>query len=259
MTSLCDIVVSDTGEHVLQDHDEDHGRHFCLRHNSSNQAKIKRLVPIESLHLLEGHKKLSLKARCGLAAYAAWSVLHLSSGPWLGDDWDGRHVGIFLEKRANDGERFAEHPCFLYNLVTPPGTLPGSDGDGQGEASGLVRRGKLAEQDKQLVPNMTVFSLGILLVELCLGKSFTQSQQQQQQQHHPSTPTITGRYASAMSNLDEVYMLAGTSYGDAAKKCIRFCFPGQDSHNTFEMVKFRAMFYRDVVAPVQATYARMLE
>lgn len=247
-TSLCDLFAADTGTHQLQDDDQRNGHIFLLQHSSLDKAKIMHMIPIQSLHLPENHQKLSLKERCGLAAYAAMSVLHLGNGPWLSNDWVRRQVGIFLERRENDGDKFAERLCFLYASMDPATPLwTCLDGGG----CDPIHQNP---DENLLVPNVIVFALGILLVELCLGKACTQLEEREQQQHK----VITDRYAMAVRRLDEVYALVGSSYGDAAKKCIKFCFPGKDTHNTFEMEKFRATFYRQVVAPVQATYSRFL-
>ncbi|KAL1895592.1 hypothetical protein Sste5346_005061 [Sporothrix stenoceras] len=263
LVNLCEVLSSDiTSEHVLQDDDEDHGRDFSLQlqqHKNvgegRGEARITHLVPLtKALDPPQSHQRLSLKARCGLAACAALSVLHLSGGPWLSKDWDGSCVGIFFEKVENNAERLADRPWFLYNSLPLPWTCLDDDGDNH-EADDAADDDQVTnlvcqdDHEKLLVPNITVFALGILLVELCVGKSFA-----------PGTPvtatTIKARYEFAMSNLDKVYELAGDSYGDAAKKCIRFSFPGRDSHNIFEMEQFRTMFYRQVVAPIQAAYSK---
>ncbi|KIH93333.1 hypothetical protein SPBR_04472 [Sporothrix brasiliensis 5110] len=193
------------------------------------------------------------------------SVLHLSSGPWLTNDWDGSRVGIFFEHPDNNAERLADRPCFLSSFVPPPQTFLGHDGDDgavhdAADDSPIPNTAGRSASDKLLAPNVTVFSLGILLVELCVGTCYADARDDSQQQQPLETPLsiINSRYEFAMRNLDKVYELAGVSYGDAAKKCIRFSFAGPDSHNIFEMETFRGIFYGQVVAPIQAVYNRLL-
>lgn len=61
-------------------------------------------------------------------------------------------------------------------------------------------------------------------------------------------------YETALSKLDEVYRLAGDSYGDAAARCVKLSFQGRDVYKDFSFAQFRRQFYDTVVAPVQATY-----
>ncbi|ERS95331.1 hypothetical protein HMPREF1624_08209 [Sporothrix schenckii ATCC 58251] len=261
--SVCVFVSPDLSDHVLQDDDEDHGRDFRLQQTNVGGPRITQLVPItKALNPPQSHQRLSLKARCGLAAYAAMSVLHLSSGPWLTNDWDGSRVGIFFEQPDNNAERLADRPCFFSSFAPLPQTFLGDEGDhgDHGADGALPHAAGRSAYDKRLAPNITVFSLGILLVELCVGRCYADARDDAQQQQPLETPLsmTNARYDFAMSNLDKVYELAGASYGDAAKKCIRFSFPGPDSHNIFEMETFRGIFYRQVVAPIQAAYNRLL-
>ena len=269
MATLCEVLAARSGEYVLRDSDQERRRNFNLYHSNVDNvddAKITQLVTIaRALHPPQSSQSLSLKARCGLAACAALAVLHLSKSPWLGDDWDGSRIGIFLEKPKNNAERLADRPCFLYDYFPLSLTVPGDEDDLVHDASSGPTPNAVDHDsyDKFATPNITVFSLGVLLVELCLGVSFAQvredwlqrQQQQTQQPGHVSTPAPTfSRRQFALSNLEEVYKLAGDSYGDAAKRCIRFSFPGRDSHNNFDMEQFRRTFYQDVVAPVHAAY-----
>jgi hypothetical protein len=61
-------------------------------------------------------------------------------------------------------------------------------------------------------------------------------------------------YQTALSRLDEVYRLAGDSYGDAVARCVKSEFQGRDIYKNFDFSQFRQKFYDTVVAPVQATY-----
>lgn len=56
--------------------------------------------------------------------------------------------------------------------------------------------------------NKSVFALGILLVELCISEPLSESQQDE-----GMAPTLFDDYQAALGRLDEVYCLAGNSYG----------------------------------------------
>ena len=104
---------------------------------------------------------------------------------------------------------------------------------------------------KKLILKATVFALGIFLIELCTNKSFTEIRQAGE----AATPaSLLDDYQTALSNLDEVYRLAGDAYGYAAERCVKFSFQGRDRYKDFDFSQFRQQFHDAVVAPVQATY-----
>ncbi|MBE3045773.1 hypothetical protein IMZ48_25155 [Candidatus Bathyarchaeota archaeon] len=177
---------------------------------------------------------LTAKQRFGIAATIAWSVLHLSCSPWLDDHWDRKQVGIFLEKAQNGREVLSPHPSASY--VFSPRTCEDED-----EAS--------PDDFSNVVPNKTIFALGILLIELCISEPVTEVQEDE-----GMPPTLFETYESALGRLDEVYRLAGDSYGYATQRCVKFSFEGRDRYNDFDFGTFRQQFYNVVVAPVQATY-----
>jgi hypothetical protein len=180
---------------------------------------------------------LSAKQRRGIAASVAWSVLHLSGSPWLGDHWDENQMSISLENGSNGREVPSQHPCASCIFSTPatPEERPTND-------------------LKDLIPNRTVFALGILLIELCINKSFAEIRQVSGN----ATSTLQfGDYRAALNTLDEVRCQAGDLYGNAAERCLKFVFEGRDQYKNFDFVQFRQQFYDTVVAPVQATYLLM--
>jgi hypothetical protein len=205
-------------------------------------SKIIKAVPIKSLlstHEQSAQQKtpyvsLSTKQRYGIAASTAWSVLHLSGSPWLGDNWDEKQATIFLEKNQGGREIFSRYPCASYIFLPP-------ESPEQSVANDL----------NYLIPNRTIFALGILLIELCINKSFAEIRQT-----GASVPaaSLLDDYQAALSKLDEVYSLAGDSYGYAAERCVKFAFQGRDLYKDFSFSQFRQQFHDSVVAPVQATY-----
>ncbi|KAJ5084247.1 hypothetical protein NUU61_008826 [Penicillium alfredii] len=243
ITNLCDAVCMECDlAGLLKDPDPDQGRQFCLDHRKTDFSKIIRAVPLKSL--LSSHAQstqqqslctsLSAKQRFGIAASTAWSVLHLSGSPWLGDYWDERQTKIFIQKSQSGREVLSRHPCAfcIFSSPSTPEEPPVND-------------------FKHLIPNRTVFSLGILLIELCIGRSFAEIRQV-----GGSTKLypLFDDFQTALGKLDEVYRLAGDSYGDAAARCVRHGFQGRDQYKDFQFSQFRQQFYDAVVAPVQATY-----
>lgn len=192
----------------------------------------------QSIQQLHPHLALSAKQRYGIAASIAWSVLYLSGSPWLGDRWDEDQVRMFLEKSINAGrEMLSRHPCTSYLFPTP-----------------TIQQQTLMNDFKHLIPNKAVFALGILLIELCINKPFEELRENRLSGAGTSSVTLLDDYQVALSKLDEVYRLAGDSYGYAAERCVKFSFQGRDVTKDFDFSQFRQQFHDAVVAPVQATY-----
>jgi len=116
------------------------------------------------------------------------------------------------------------------------------------------------EQFKQsnLIRNRTLFALGILLIELCLNKTFDQLRQESHSDSFGASLGVTSPpddYEIANAQMQNVYLEAGDFYGYAVQRCLRYEFPGRDVTKTFEFEQFRRDFFSCVVAPVQTTYS----
>ena len=231
----------------LPDPDQEQGRKFHLSCASKTDPSIVTIMPLKSLFLVQPvpphqpppHLALSAKQRYGLAAALAWAILHFSCTPWLDDTWDGEQVNVFLESTAAGREHLSRNPCISY-LFETHATL-----------SALTPTDHF---NSNQIRNKTLFALGILLIELCINKSFEEFRQQGDT--GSSATTILDDLKIAESKIDEVYNQAGDSYGYAVQRCLRCEFPGRDITKKFEFSTFRRHFYNNVVAPVQATYIR---
>ncbi|KAI2618441.1 hypothetical protein GGR54DRAFT_155856 [Hypoxylon sp. NC1633] len=244
ITSICDTICKESNARALtgflKDPDNDQGRQFSLGHNLTDPAKIIEAVCLKSI--LSSHEqavqqrdqylRLSAKQRYGIAASVSWSILHLGGTPWLGDCWDEEQTNIFLERSQEARNVLSRHPCISYAFSSP-----------------AILGGQAADEFKRLIPNPTIFALGILLIELCINKPITRIQREGSS---TMSDSLLDRYQTALGELDEVYSLAGDSYGYAAERCVKCSFPGR--YNDFDISQFRRQFYDAVVAPVQATY-----
>ena len=245
ITSLCAALYTETNPwpliRFLRDPDDEKPRQYSLHHHPVGSPNIIKAVPLKSLFLprkqqtrKNAYLSLSSKERFGIAATIAWSVLHLSCSPWLNDHWDRKQMGIFLEKSQNGREMLSRHPCASYVFSPPP----------------ICEDETVPDDLGALVPNKTVFALGILLIELCISEPISESGKG----GGGLSTDLFEDYKSALSRMDEVYRLAGNSYAYAAERCIKFSFEGRDKLNDFDFETFRGQFYDVVVAPVQATY-----
>jgi hypothetical protein len=153
--------------------------------------------PAPAFQLLP-HVVLSAKQRYGLAATVAWAILHFSCTPWLSNSWDTEQVKVFLESPASGREFLSQNHCisYLFGTHTTTSTL------------------KMADPiNSNQIRNQTLFSLGILLIELCLNKPFDEFRSLSAVAI--ATTSIPDDFAIAESKLDEVYNQAGESYGYA--------------------------------------------
>lgn len=200
---------------------------------SQQQPGLRRALP---------HLTLSAKERCGIAAGLAWLVLHLSGSPWLGERWAWIQAKMLVEKPRGGREELSRYPCLSCHLPCPPEqALPDKDA----AAAGADR----AKDLSRYIPNKPVVQLGILLVELCLNQSLADFQTAEA----PAPSSLVDDCSVAESMLDEVRLIAGESYGNAAERCIKFVFRGIELRRHFDYPEFRRDFY-EAVAPVQARY-----
>ncbi|KAI1174914.1 hypothetical protein F4777DRAFT_598902 [Nemania sp. FL0916] len=243
VTDLCDAVCNEQLSHTSARHledpendpDADGYQRFLLDLNQVHMLDIIEAYPLKTLISLEHSStgprnpihSLSAKQRYGIAAAIAWSVLHLAETPWLGESWSETQANLFVEIDRRTG---------ITHLLKPYVSFPPTPKN---------RRWDLDIISDVLIPNRAIFSLGILLVELCLLNP------------SPKPRSLIEDYRAAVSRLDDVRRTAGCAYGDAAERCLKFTFSGLDIHKNFDRREFRTQFYNSVVAPVQAAYYLM--
>ncbi|RSL56990.1 hypothetical protein CEP54_008524 [Fusarium duplospermum] len=236
-------------------HDPEAGKdrqfsHFSLSQHSEELSLLTRTISLRHLLLNQNsrqaheHLALSAKQRYAIATSIAWSVLHLSDSPWLGEGWDQDEIKFFVDEGSEGMQLVSQLPSNSYAFhKRTPADQPLSSTTGF----------------SHLIPNKAVFTLGVILIELCLKKPF---EELRQTLHYGSkgqvvSDPILDQYQTALDKLNDVYLEAGNSYGDAAQRCIKFSFQGSDSTKRFNIEQFRIQFYNTVVAPVQATYSMM--
>ncbi|KAK2877138.1 hypothetical protein FQN49_001382 [Arthroderma sp. PD_2] len=218
-------------EGILKIPDDDQDRQFFLGHHQTNSPNIVKVVPILSLVHTQPQQQnpwlsLSAKQKYGIAASISWSVLHLGGSPWFSEQWYQKQVAMFIERTRSGREILSQYPC-VSDIFSP---------------SIVARENQPSFELEDLIPNRTIFALGVFLIELCTNRSVLLQS------------SILDVYRTAISSLDEVYRIAGDSYGYAAEKCVRFCFQGRDVCKDFEFSQFRQQFHDAVVAPIRATY-----
>ncbi|KAJ2990939.1 hypothetical protein NUW58_g2714 [Xylaria curta] len=224
VTNLCDVVCNENAPHNMiscfkdpdKDPDTDDHQRFSLDPNRPGLNKVTEVFHFKnfiSLGNVPGGKpnpihSLSAKQRYGIAAAIAWSVLHLGETPWLGQFWSEKQAVLFLEKSRRSEALDLPKPYFSYifSMTQAPEERPSSELD-------------------ELIPNKVIFALGVLMVELCMIEL--------------KPGSLIEDYRAAMSRLDEVRRIAGSAYGDAAERCVKFSFPGPNMYKNFSVLQFR--------------------
>ncbi|KAH7149896.1 hypothetical protein B0J13DRAFT_549043 [Dactylonectria estremocensis] len=232
-----------------------HDRHLMVNLLPSTPRQMKSI----SLQSLLGSRRpknsstqfqLSRKHRFSVAAAAAWALLYLCESPWMENQWSGKDQIHFFSEEASTLQGLAEHPTFQYIFRSiGNATLPKEGSNLSGETERF--------QSKQII-NKDLFSLGILLIELCLNTTFEQIRHESQMDNFSTSLDIPSSavddFEIATQQTDRIYLDAGDSYGYAVQRCLRCEFPGRDVTKSFDFRQFRQHFFTGVVAPVQATY-----
>lgn len=188
---------------------------------------------------------LSAKQRYAIATSIAWSVLHLSDSPWLGEGWDQDEIKFFVNDSSGEMQLVSQLPSNSYAFHQPAIT----------DKSPF----STTRDFSRLIPNKTIFTLGVILMELCLKTPFEELRHTLHDESwgQAVSAPILDQYDTAIDRLDDVYREAGDSYGNAVQRCIKSSFQGPKSTRQFNVEQFRIQFYNTVVAPVQATYSMM--
>jgi hypothetical protein len=213
------------------------------------------MIPVNSLlspsnQQIHSQLAISRKERFGIAASVAWAVLVFCDSAWLSEKLDEDEIQLIIDDGGENSQPESQGNTCVSHRFCPPAATP------LPAAAGF--------QDSQ-IRNKTLFALGILLIELCLSRPFTELRRESQihsqnlsgagAQQVAVTATALDDYAIAEMQTDKVYREAGYMYGYAVQRCLRCEFPGRDVKKNFQHQQFRSNFFSGVVAPIQATYA----
>ena len=164
-----------------------------------------------------------------LAVTLASNLLQLCGTPWLARQWNVNDIMFICPPNA---PVFYTYP-HISIPVTPSKSNP-------------IEEERLPDASLAC-PNIRdpfTFGLGILLIELCLGKSIEQLRIPSDL-NPDGTEHVTTNFRTATRLLDDVYQEAGGRYGDAVRRCI-YCEFDQRKAN-LEDPSFRRAVYEGVV------------
>ncbi|KAH7380245.1 hypothetical protein DE146DRAFT_289547 [Phaeosphaeria sp. MPI-PUGE-AT-0046c] len=183
-------------------------------------------------------KKASFKRRLmqhdkfKVAVDLASSVLQLHKTPWLRDDWGDSDV-YFVHRPGAPPSTIYQHP-FIYRKFS----------------SAVASTGPVSQpQVRRVIRNQTLFTLGVLLIELLYGVSI----EELQTSHDLSCEGTPGAVWCTAERLvdEEIALEAGQLYSDAVRRCIRCDFNRQNM--SLDDQEFQQAVYEGVVAPLEKT------
>ena len=193
-------------------------------------------LQIVSLKKLLGQAlKIAKRDRLIIGVKLASSVLQLYQTPWLKEVWSKSDI-FFVQHEAQGGKTFISKPfvskafnspvCKINARVpTEPYTTIASD-----------------------VRNQTIFSLGIVLIELWYGQTLETLRVPADLRANNKPNQLTD-FATARRLTEEIYDEAGEWYGDAVRRCIYCEF---DLRNTsLDTEGMKEAVYSGVVDPLQ--------
>lgn len=195
-----------------------HWAAYSLRQILEKRANIKR--PLTKFDKLR------------VAVDLASSVLQLYNTPWLDEQWSDNDV-YFIHRPGLSMAKVFEHP-FVYRKLSSTGSNHASST--QGGACRVIR-------------NQSLFTLGILLIELLYGKSIEDLQSPRDLECH-GTPGVVWCTAVRLIE-EEIEYEAGPRYLDAVRRCIRCDFDRKDS--SLDSEEFQQAVFIRVVAPLEKT------
>jgi hypothetical protein len=173
---------------------------------------------------------LSLHDRLQLAKSIATGVLQLYNSPLLQSIWTKEDITFVHRADKPYRKAYISKPISLVE-----------------EAA--IRKRKAVPY----IPNPTIFSLGILLIEICLARALhdLRTHDDCDSEAEFNNPTLATDYATAMRLLDtdRILVESGEPYADAVRRCI-MCNFGITKFD-LEDDSFRQAVYSGVVVPLE--------
>jgi hypothetical protein len=170
-----------------------------------------------------------------VAVDLASSVLQLYKTPWLKDDWSDDDV-YFVHRPGAPASTIYQHP-FIYRKFS---------------SQVATRCSTVQTPVRRVIRNQTLFTLGVLLIELLYGMSIEELRIPRDLECE-GTPGVFWCTAERLID-EEIALEAGKLYCDAVRRCIRCDFNRQSS--SLDDQDFQQAVYNDVVTPLEKTLQR---
>jgi hypothetical protein len=177
--------------------------------------------------------KIRFRHKHILAAALVSSVLQISSSQWFPDLLTSADI-IFMDQ---SGECLLEHPFIQKRLADSKQAIQDT------------------KQAGSAIPHRSVLSVGIVLLEVALGRALNTSGRTTSSPNVKTDSDLLTDYETAIQLLDQVEKEVGPNYGQAVRRCIKgeFMSPNLD----LEDDDFRTEFYNKVVALLEQNVAAL--
>ena len=199
-----------------------------IKSQSKQLSFIESLPSVSLKHLLQTSTKLPLREKRILAVILANSLLQLCESPWFDKEWDTEDISFFYKatnqidfKRPYLSTYFQNHP---------------KDDD--------------AEVMLRIHPNQSILALGILLLEIQLGKSI-ESQRSSEDLIDGKTVNVNTDLTTALRLLDDSVDDIYEDYRMAILACLNCNFVTADQAQDLDDAQFRQAVYDNIVAPLE--------
>ncbi|KAF2658683.1 hypothetical protein K491DRAFT_676272 [Lophiostoma macrostomum CBS 122681] len=179
------------------------------------------------------NRRLTRHDKLRVAVDLASSVLQLYKTPWLDEQW-GKEDVLFIRRPGAPIASLYEHP-FVCRKFTSQSTA--------------IATTPASRAACRVIRNQTLFTLGILLIELWYGKPIEELQQPCDLDCQ-GTPGVTWCTADRLIET-EFEFEAGKRYSDAVRRCIRCDFDRSDM--SLDNENFQKAVYQGVVALLERT------
>lgn len=194
-----------------------------------------------------GDLRITRRDRMAIAASITWGVLLLCGTPWLDGSWMGKDdITLVVDETSQNGvpRRSVSYPALSYKFI-PETPRQGAD-----------EKRPLSGFQGSHIRNKALFALGMVLIELGLGKPYEQIRAETRIDGLEQSESSLEYFAVAnrVINSELLALDVGESYANAVQRCIQCQFLGAESTHNFSHAKFRKDFYTGVVAPIQATF-----
>lgn len=217
-----------------------------------------------------GYLSAESQRRCEVFALQSWQVpegkpLALSLASLLAQSRTSSYTPLSLHDRLQLSKSIATGVLQLYNSPLLPSTWTKHDITFLQRSDKPYRksyiRKSIGEESSSsgkrkalpYIPNPTIFSLGILLIEICLARTLDDLRTLDDcaSDVEMTNPTTATDFATAIRLLDNDRILveSGEPYADAVRRCIRCNF--EPPKTDLENESFRQAVYSGVVVPLE--------
>lgn len=172
-------------------------------------------------------KSLGLFERIQLAKHLATAVLYFHATPWLDEAWRSKDVHLF--QNANRPPQYPQLPLPYISTLVRGQTFPGGF---KGSSSG----------DHYIIRNRTLFSLGVIFLELAFEAPLKSLQNPTDLQQGESE--VLTEYFTALRLSKRISSRVCKSYQEVVEKCLQCDF---GCGNDFNNISLQEAFYRSVI------------